>query len=198
MMPQRWWTMLSMLIFVGAAHGAVPFFNPIQRKMLEEGKVLVTNLKPTGGDGVAALAMAVVKAPVAKVWPVIRDCHRYQEFMPRAKRTGRTNRVGNRAVCELEISLPFPLSNLKSKVNSVESQLKDGGRRRAWTLKEGTYKRNTGSWTIHPWDTNPEWTLLVYKIDVEPDNMIPDSFMRKAQASTLPDTLKAVRKRAMR
>jgi ribosome-associated toxin RatA of RatAB toxin-antitoxin module len=196
MMHQRILTVLATLIFLsGGAYADVPFFNTIQKKMLEKGDVLTTSTPPTGGDGVAALVVGIVKAPVAKVWPVIRKCELYDQFMPRAKKSTLISRDGKKAVCELEISLPFPLSNLKSSVNSIERELSKGGFMRAWTLRSGTYKRNTGSWAVHPWQDNNEWTLVVYKIDVEPNTAIPDAILRKAQKSSLPGTIKAIRKR---
>lgn len=187
--------LLTLALFGGVAHADIPFFNPLQKKLLEQGKVLVTPTKPTDDSGVAAYAVAVIKAPVAKVWPVVRDCQHFKKFMPRTKVSKLISRNGNKAVCFMEISMPFPLSNLHSEVDSIETELAGGGFKRSWKLRKGNYKRNSGSWALHPWEQNKDWTLIVYRIDVDPDMVIPDAILRKAQTGSLPDVFKAIRKR---
>ncbi len=182
---------------VSAAHAEKPYLNRLQKQMLEDDKVIVSSMTPTDNSGMAAMAVAIIKAPVDKVWPVVRDCEHFHKFMPRAKRSEMRKKLSDtQMVCFLEVSMPFPLSNLHSEVLSTNSTLPGGGMRRGWTLREGNYKRNTGSWEVYPYGTAEQgWSLLVYNIDVDPDMSIPDAILRKAQAGSLPDVFKAIRKR---
>lgn len=177
------------------AAAELPYFNRIQRKLLSEGEVLVTPQTPTDDSGVAALAMGVVNAPIARVWPVVRDCQHFSRFMPRAKKSELRSQKGNTMICFIEISMPVPLSNLESEVTSIVTENPDGSFKRTWTLNKGNYKRNNGSWEAFPWGDAKNQTLLVYRLDVDPDMSIPDAILRKAQTGSLPDMFNAVRAR---
>ena len=181
--------------FAPLAHAEKPYLNRLQKQMLEDEKVIVSPMKPTNDSGVAAMAVAVMKAPVDKVWPVVRDCEHFHKFMPRAKKSEMRRKLSDtQMVCFLEVSMPFPLSNLHSEVLSTIKQA-EGGWQRSWTLREGNYKRNNGSWEVYPYGDGGAWSLLVYNIDVDPDMSIPDAILRKAQTGSLPDVFTAIRKR---
>lgn len=187
---------LACLLLAAPAGANLPYFNNMQKKLLDEGRVLVTTEKPTDDVGVAALAIGVVNAPVDQVWSVVRDCQHFSKFMPRAKKSELRSTNGNTMVCFLEVSMPFPLSNLWSEVTTELSTLPGGGHRRTWRLNKGNYKRNNGSWEAHPWGEGGTRTLLIYRLDVDPDMAIPDALLRKAQTGSIPDMFAAVRKRA--
>jgi ribosome-associated toxin RatA of RatAB toxin-antitoxin module len=182
------------LLCAPAAAAVKPALDADDRKKLEEGEVLVQSRKPTDDEGVAARAIAVIDAPPEKVWPVVRDCAHYHEFMPRTKESRLVREEGEVTVCEVEISMPFPLSNLKAATRAVNRPLPEGGFERSWTLLEGTYSRNNGSWVLYPWGDGSR-TLAVYEIDANPDISIPDAILRSAQTGTLPDVMEAIRKR---
>lgn len=188
-------SLVCLTVAAPLAHAEKPYLNRLQKQMLEDGKVIVSSMKPTNDSGVAAMAVAVMKAPVAKVWPVVRDCEHFHKFMPRAKKSEMRKKLSDtQMVCFLEVSMPFPLSNLHSEVLSTIKQLGKGWRR-SWTLREGNYKRNNGSWEVYPYGEGDGWSLLVYNIDVDPDMSIPDAILRKAQTGSLPDVFTAIRKR---
>ena len=166
-----------------------------QAAKVDGGEVVVQEMKPTGGDGVAAWAAGVVNAPMDKVWPVIRDCEHFAKFMPRTKESKLLGKSGDTMDCKTVISMPFPLSNLWAHVRSTTTEHPGGGFTRAWTLLKGNYKRNNGSWTALPWRDDPNRTLIVYRIDVDPDMFVPDAIIRSAQTGSLPKVFTAVRKR---
>ena len=174
-----------------AAHAAPPDFKPDERARLERGEVLVKRQTPTGGSGVAARAAAILKVHPDKVWEVVNDCAHFKDFMPRTVKS--EPRDEGRA-CYVEVSMPFPLSNLWSETEVTKTFLDDGGRRRSWTLRRGTYEHVLGSWTVHPWGEGE--TLLLYSIDANPTVSVPDFILRSAQEGTLPDVFAAVRARA--
>lgn len=180
------------LLVAGAAHAQRPYFNGMQKRMLSDGKVLVSPETPTDNSGVAAMAVGVVDFPIDKVWPAIRDCEHYSKFMPRTKKSDRRDEG---KVCFTEISMPFPLGNLWAESYSELSELPGGGKKRAWKLKKGNYKRNNGSWELWPLEGDDQRTLVIYRLDVDPDMVVPDAILRKAQTGTLPDVFKALTKR---
>lgn len=161
---------------------------------LREGEVVVEEREPTGGDGVAARAMAIVDAPPAEVWPVITDCANYHRFMPRTKKSEVRGDIPGGHRCFVEIEMPFPFDNLWSVAAATNTANPDGSFRRHWTLVKGTYKRNTGAWELYPLDDGKK-TLLVYEIDVDPDVSLPDWVIASAQTGALPDLFQSVRKR---
>ena len=182
-------------VLVGArpALAERPYFNGPQTKMLEDGQVIVRRLEPTGGTGVAARAVGLVDASPQVVWPVIRDCQHFSKFMPRTRSSKLIERTGNVATCEVVVDMPFPFDDLSSVVKSTETE-KAGSYARTWTLVRGTYKRNQGTWEVHPWKGGR--SLLVYQLDIDPEISIPDAIIRKAQTGSLPDVFEAVRKRS--
>jgi ribosome-associated toxin RatA of RatAB toxin-antitoxin module len=180
---------------VKADAGATGSISADHRAQLEKGEVVVTLLEPTGGDGIAALARAVVDAPVAKVWPVVRDCQHFQSFMPRTKESRVSDAAGDQFTCYVEIEMPFPLSNLKASTRSTVRELPGGGHERRWALESGDYERNSGSWTVKPWAEGKK-ALLEYRIDVKPNSSVPDAIARRAQSSSLPEMFDAIRQRA--
>ena len=190
----RIWLIYTLFI-VTAAH-ANPQFSADEEQRLIDGDFIINKMKPTGGSGVAFRAFALVSLPVAQVWPVVRDCQYFKDFMPRTKKSELRQKQGQTAVCFVEVSMPFPFKNLWSNVKSVESKDEMGGHTRRWTLIDGTYQHNTGRWTVAPWKDNASTSLLIYEVDVNPNVALPSFIIQKAQTGTLPGLFDAIRKRA--
>ncbi len=181
-------------LLAGVVLGAPPL-NGEDRAQVEQGEVVVKRLTPTDDSGVSARAYGVVDAPPAEVFPVVRDCAYFHEFMPRTKNSKLVSQEGPVAICEVEISMPFPISNLVATTRSTNKELPGGGFERRWSLVEGDYNRNNGAWEVTPWGADGKKTLLVYWLDVDPKVMVPDAIIRRAQTGSLPDVFEAVRKR---
>lgn len=164
-------------------------------KRLRDGEVVYIEQRPTGGEGVALTACGVVDAPPAEVWPVLRDCEDYEYFLPGVERSTLQSRTDNVALCEALIDLPFPLGELRSVERVTETPLAGGGFERRWSLERGNYQRLEGSWTLRPWGSNAESTLAVYQLDMDPETVIPDFLLRRAQSSTSRDLFAAIRER---
>jgi len=162
---------------------------------ITDGSVIVIERPPTDGRGVAIQACGRVDAPPEQVWPVMIQCDYFEEFLPSVASSKLLSRDGEVAVCETDINLPFPLSNIHSVTRNIETALESGGFAKRWTLVRGSYKRNVGSWTVLPWPEDANRTLLVYDVDIDPDSLIPDFILRRIQSSTAPDVFAAVRDR---
>jgi ribosome-associated toxin RatA of RatAB toxin-antitoxin module len=165
---------------------------------LATGQLVVVEEEPSGGRGVALTLCGVVDAAPARVWPVVRDCGSYDQFMPQVQRSELERRDGNVAFCDTVIDLPFPFGDLRSHTRVVETARPDGGFERHWTLRQGTYRHNNGSWTLRPWQGDALRTLVVYRVDMEPDTLLPDFLLRRLQSEMVRQVFAAVRDRVGR
>jgi carbon monoxide dehydrogenase subunit G len=161
---------------------------------LREDEVVVIPRAPTGGRGVALHACALVDAPPDEVWPVVRDCEKWHQYMPGVKNSRLHGRTGNTAVCEVVVDVPFPLGDLRSVTNIVESRRPDGGYHRRANLLSGDYHHNKGFWLLLPHDGGSK-TLVAYDIDFNPDTAVPDFVLRTIQSATAPELLESLRER---
>lgn len=173
---------------------APPAIGDAERTRLDGGEVIVHPRTPADDEGFAVQAYAVVDAPVAKVWPHLRDCGKYAEFMPRTKASEVRQGTPDSGLCFIEIAMPFPFSNLWAENLSETSSVAGGGFERRWRLKQGTYKKNQGLWGVAPWAGGAK-SLVYYTLEAAPDTAIPDAILRKGQTGVLPDAFEAVRKR---
>ncbi len=181
-------------LVLAAPLAAPPPLPDHERQRLENGEIIIHGRVPADDIGLAVTGYALVDAPPASVWPHIRDCGRYDEFMPRVVKSELRGGTADEGLCFVEISVPFPLSNLWAVNDTKCRSLATGGYERSWKLKEGTYRKNRGRWRVTPWGDGQR-TLIYYELEAAPDTMVPDRLLRSAQKDTLPDVFKAVRAR---
>jgi hypothetical protein len=175
---------------------AVPAFTEAETKKLEAGECVVHEVKPTDNKGIGVESFGVIDAPSTEVWPVLRDCAHFAKFMPRTK-TSAMNVEDGVPLCHVELNLPWPLMNLWSDTKSVQREEPAGHFHRAWTLVRGTYRRNSGSWSIVPWGPDGKKSLVTYAIDSDPIILVPDGILRSAQTGSLPEVFQSIRKRVV-
>jgi hypothetical protein len=185
-------TLLAGLAFLASP----PSIGDAEKGPLAAGEVIVHPQTPADDNGFAVKAYALVDAPVAKVWPHLRDCGRYSEFMPRTKASAVREGTPDKGVCFIEIAMPFPFSNLWAENLSETGNVPGGGFERRWRLKQGTYAKNQGLWGVVPWEGGTK-SLIYYALEAAPDTVIPDGILRKAQTGVLPDAFEAIRKRVL-
>ena len=165
-------------------------------RRLDAGEILLERRDPTGGKGVAAQLKAVIEAPVSKVWPTVRDCQHFKEFMPRTAKSELLKKEGNTLLCYVEIKMPWPLSAVKLESLSTIEELDGGGFKRSWKLSKGSFDHNNGSYQVEPFQGDADRTLVTYLVDAKPNIAVPDAILRKAQAKSLPDMIDAIGQRA--
>ena len=173
-----------------------PPLTEAETKKLEAGETVIHEVKPTDNKGIGVESFGIIDAPSLEVWPVLRDCQHFSLFMPRTKDSSVKEEAGG-PLCHVELRLPFPLANLWSDTKSVHREEPAGHFHRAWTLVRGTYRRNSGSWSLIPWGAEGKKTLVVYAIDTDPAILIPDGILRAAQTGSLPEVFTAIRKRVV-
>ncbi len=174
----------------------LPAFTEAESKKLNAAETVVHEVKPTDNKGIGVQSFGIIDAPSTEVWPVLRDCAHFDKFMPRTKSSAAKEEEGV-PLCHVELNLPFPLMNLWSDTRSVQRENPAGHFHRAWTLVRGTYRRNSGSWSVMPWGDDGKKTLVIYAIDSDPIILIPDGILRSAQTGSLPEVFAAIRKRVV-
>ncbi len=162
---------------------------------VRDGGVVVVERPATDSRGVAIEACGRLPFPPSDVWPVVMRCEHFAAFLPSVDESRLLRRTGESSECETRVDLPFPLDDLHSITFNRETVLDSGGYFRQWHLVRGNYARNNGSWTVLPWPNDPASTLLVYNVDIDPDNFVPDFILRRLQSGTAPQVFTAVRER---
>lgn len=174
----------------------VPALTEAEKKKLDGGGVILHELKPTDNRGVSAESFGVVDAPPSEVWPVVRDCEHFSQFLPSTKKSWKKTE-GADVICFDEIELPFPLTNLWAETKSQLRNEPEGHFQREWSFVKGTYRRNRGSWRVTPWGADGTRSLVVYMVDSDPSMLVPDVILRAAQTGSLPKLFEGVRKRVV-
>lgn len=174
---------------------SLPPLTDAEKKKLDAGEVVVHDLKPADGTGVSGRALAVIDAPPSEVWPIARDCEHFSKFLPETKTSRRTTTPSGETVCFDELALPFPLTNLWAETKTVAREEPANHFHRDWSFVKGTYKRNTGSWTVVPWGAEGKKSVVVYFVDSDPSMAVPDFIIRAAQVGSLPKIFTGIKKR---
>jgi len=174
---------------------AAPALGDGERARLAAGEVLVRPLPPSAGEGIGTLALGVIDAPPERVWAVMADCAEQDQFLPRVTYSAVRDRDGDAHTCELVVALPFPLAAARTETRQHVRRLPDGGYQRWWELLPGDwgYRRDTGSWSIHPFTGGR--SLLVSRLDLLVKGAVPAWLVRAAQSDQAPATFAAIRKR---
>jgi len=167
-----------------------------ERQRLEAGGVVVRNLAPSDGGGIAVVVMGLVDAAPEQVWAVMADCGHQAEFLPRVRHAAVFDRDGDEHTCELVVSLPFPLEDSHTRTRNHVRRLPDGGYQRYWELLPGkwSYLRDNGSWTVHPYAEGRR-SLLIHRLELLPRSAIPEWIVRAAQVRQAPAAFDAIRAR---
>lgn len=160
---------------------------------LGKGNISVKTRAMKNTDNPEVIVKAVIDAPPEKVWKIVADCSRYKQTMNRVASSKQISVKGDEVVCEVEIDMPFPFSNLNGRTKAVHTITPKRLERR-WSLVKGDYKYNNGSWVLEPFDASGQRTLATYRIHAEPNTSVPDWLREKAQKKSLPEMIERVRK----
>lgn len=163
------------------------------RARLDAGEIIIKTSKVEGSGVPRIKAMGVVDAAPEAIWAVVERCADYKTTMIRTAASEELSRKGNVVRCRVTIELPFPLKNLTATTDAIHTVVPGKKWQRRWSLVEGDYKRNTGSWTLLPFDDSGKRTLVIYEVHAEPNIALPDSIQRLAQKKSLPDLFKHLR-----
>ena len=164
---------------------------------LAGGEVFVTSEPVAGSEVPRFIVTAVVDAPPAKVFEVVANCARLTERMPRVASAEYVSRTKTGARCKVTLDMPFPLSNLTAITQDRRKESPDIWYRK-WTLVEGDYHVNDGSFVLVPFQGDANRTLVTYSIHAIPKTAVPDFLRERAQRSSLPDMIERIRKEVLK
>jgi hypothetical protein len=95
-----------------------------------------------------------------------------------------------------DLHLPWPCDNrwYIIKVVMDETRAAEHYYHSSWSLVIGNVKEDSGEWIVEPYDTKQ--TKVIYRVATDPGGQIPGFLVRRGTCVTLPDVIKAIRKRA--
>ena len=173
-----------------------PTLTDSDRRQLEAGALVIRDLAPSDPEGIGLVIMGLVDATPDRLWSVMADCAKQEEFLPRVSHSTVRDRDGDRHICGLVVELPFPFEAARSETRQLVRRLPDGGYQRLWELAPGdwSYRRDSGSWSIHPY-SGGQRSLLVNRMDLLFKSTLPGWVLRAAQTHEAPAMFEAIRLR---
>jgi len=153
--------------------------------------VKVWTEKVAGSDVPYSVAEGVVDAPASVVWSIVSDCNNYKTTMTNILSSQELSRSGNDVVCKVTADLPFPLPDLTSQTKAVHTIDVDKSYLRKWSLVEGDYHINEGSWTVVAIDATH--CKASYRLRVQPKMPVPDSLLTTFQNTAMPKVINNIR-----
>lgn len=130
----------------------------------------------------------VIDCTRSDFYSVITDYEKYPEFLEDMSEVRVVSRDGDTVDVHFTLNL---VKELKYVLRLVESPTRDG---LDWTLVEGPFKRNSGTWTLT--DAEGGKTHAGYTIEVSVGVFLPGTLVNRLVGQTLPATLKAFKERA--
>jgi len=154
--------------------------------------------KAMPGTGIPQVSVVgVMEAPPEKVWRIIDDCNGYRRSMPRVIRSKELSRSGGKVICQTEVEMPFPFSNLQSEAESI-SVMEPGKWSRSFHQTRGDYAKNEGTWLLTPCGAANEHTRVDYVVHAIVRTAVPDALVRSGMKSAMGDLYKKLNQLAKR
>lgn len=158
-----------------------------------------------GGTVREVKAESIVNLPAEKVWSVLRDTSTYVEFMPYLVECAVVGPAGPNALFEYQLIDPPIVDKRDYTLRVVVTEDPERGFwQRRWTPaneagpaeREGVVRVSVcdGTWTVER--LGSQSTRLEYWLYTDPGGSIPTWVANKANTTSVPDLLDAVRKRA--
>lgn len=184
--------------------------SPKARARIEKGEIVTWARQIKGREVPQANAIGLVDTEPAVVWSVVEDCANYKDTLSRVEKSKlvRKFKRGGKDVliCEVELGLPFPLSNLTIRTEAVHTVRPGTYYAREWKLDapkgpddNDDVKYTDGFWKLEPYEHEGRVkTLVRYRTHSEPNNAVPTWVLKKAQSSALPDVVRNLRDQAIK
>ncbi|MFU8803497.1 MAG: type II toxin-antitoxin system RatA family toxin [Bradymonadaceae bacterium] len=163
------------------------------KEALDRGEISVRTVDVAGSELPKVVVQGVIDASPAKVWELVSNCDNYVRRMPRIKAARIVERKGSTVICEVTVGLPFPISDLRATTRATHV-VGPPTWSRTWTLIEGDYEKNDGSWVLTPFGDDGDRTLATYSVHAIPNTSVPAWARRRAQQSSMPEIIERLRK----
>lgn len=185
-------TSLACLAVVGLMIGLPDSASAQSNAALSKGEISVDTIEVKGSDMPKVVVKGVIDAPPAKVWQIVSDCAKYQKTMTRIKASKLVKKTGDTYICDVTVELPFPMSNLRATTTAKHISGPPVWSR-TWTLLEGDYELNDGSWKLEEFAGDANRTFATYTVHAIPNTSVPGWVRKRAQESSMPDIIKRIR-----
>ena len=176
------------LVVAAAADGA-PALTAAQQQQLARGEIVVLDELPPGAspDAGGGTAVAVVRAPVERVWGVLTDYPGHPRYYPGVLRAEVLERDGPRMLVRYAVQIGF--FTFHFHMNKVA----DPARHRIdWQLAEdrpnGLLRENSGYWLV---DARKDGSLVTYAMAVR--TYLPGFLSAASQRDSLVETIVKLR-----
>jgi ribosome-associated toxin RatA of RatAB toxin-antitoxin module len=152
-----------------------------------------------GSDVPFSIVEASIDAPASVVWSIVSACNDYTKTMPSIAESKELSREGDPSssfttVCSVTADMPFPISDLTSVTRARHTVEVDKRYERRWTMLNGDYEYNEGSWTVVA--LTPMTSKATYRLRVRPKLPVPDSMLGTFQSGTMPKIMDGLRRLA--
>ncbi len=196
---------LSLLVLLAGANETA------WQQVARDDGIIVLARKPEGGSVSEVKATALVEAPPHDVWRVIRDYTNYTKTMPYTDESRVLASEQDGKVIVFHCLVNAPLVDKRDFIIRIrdESDWKDGKGflKTAWTVTtDGApaeredvvrVKLNDGYWLLEPREEGKK-TFVTYYLYTDPGGSLPKWIADKANKTSVPDVLRAVRKHSMK
>ncbi len=171
--------------------------------------ISVLSRSPKGSSVAEVKATSLVDAPPREVWRVIRDYASYAKTMPYTEESRILSSEQDGKVLVFYCLVNAPLVDKREFIIRIvdDSDWKDGEGylKTSWTLateglpptREGVVRvpLNDGYWLLEPREEGRK-TFVTYYLHTDPGGSLPGWVADKANRTSVPDVLRAVRKHA--
>ncbi|MFL5356644.1 START domain-containing protein [Archangium sp.] len=197
-------TLSLLVLLTGAAE-------PAWQQVTRDDGIIVQARTPEGGSVSEVKATALVDAPPQDVWRVIRDYNNYTKTMPYTEESRVLASEQDGKVIVFHCLVNAPLVDKRDFIIRIvdDSDWKEGKGflKTSWTVttqgappeKEGVVrvKLNNGYWLLEPREEGKK-TFVTYYLYTDPGGSLPKWIADRANKTSVPDVLRAVRKYSTR
>jgi uncharacterized membrane protein len=154
-----------------------------EQRRLTAGEIVLRDVRPPGGT-----AIAVVRAPVERVWSVLTDYPGHPRYYPRVTAAEVLETKGPEVLVRYTIQIGFLTFDFHLR------KVADVARRRIdWHLAEdrsnGLLRENSGYWLVEP---RPEGSLVTYAVATR--TLMPGFLTASSQRDSLVETIIGLRR----
>lgn len=186
------------LVALGANAGRFCSVNREALSTLDGEEIAVSLREVDGSNAKEGCALGVIDAPVEQVFAVLDDPGRFGEFMPHVEESEVEEGDGGVVLNHQVLDLPFPIRNrhytVRLQSRPPAPELPD-----RWEIiwsyvpGSGNVNENEGAWTLLR--LSEERTLAAYRVHTDPGGLIPKWALNRVIRKTLPDVIRAIRRR---
>ncbi|MEZ5498679.1 MAG: SRPBCC family protein [Steroidobacteraceae bacterium] len=164
-----------------------------QSAALAAGDVVFEGESAKGRSGRARAAIMIDASP-AQIWRIMTDCAAAPEFVPRLTRCTVIEHVPEKGfdIIQHEVRYAWFLPRVRYtfRADYVLNQRIDFRR------IGGDLRNMQGTWLLRTDEHRPARTLVRYQVELDTGFWLPHSLIERSLRRDLPDTLRALRKRA--